>query len=217
MISIISMRSPLPEPFDLLPPRALSPFLLRKGEMLYRTGEKSRGCFFLEEGEVRLLRWSRNGRETVIHRAKGGETFAEAALFSKAYHCDAVAAADAKGLLIRKSAVQSACQDNADFAAALMARLARQVQGLRRQVEILSLASAEERLMAALQQYEDAESGDLQNLPALKTLAGEIGLTHEAVYRAISSLVKQHRLVRLGRGRINLAERERPVPNVAAP
>jgi CRP-like cAMP-binding protein len=198
---------PLPEPFDRLPAGAISPVAADKGEALFRNGGKSRGCFFLVSGQVRLLRWSSDGRETVIHVAKPGETFAEAALFSTSYHCDALAAADAEGYLIRKSAVEALCRTDPVFASALMARFARQIQSLRRRMEILSIPSAEERVLAALSQFEDEATGRLVNLPPLKTLAGEIGLSHEAVYRAVAKLVSGKRLVKLGRGRIDLPAR----------
>ena len=205
MIMIIStMLKQLPDPFHLLPLGAAVPFRLQAGETLFRNGELSQGCYFLEHGEVRLIRWSRDGGETVIHVARPGETFAEAALFSPAYHCDAVASTGASGQLLRKAAIDSLLGSDAAFVRALTARLARQVQALRRTVEIMGIKPAGERVMAALSQYENAGSGQYENLPPLKTLAAQIGLTHEALYRTIARLVRQGALVKTGRGLVQL-------------
>lgn len=198
------MNKKLPEPFDRLPPGTAVPFRLGTGETLFRTHDTSKGCYLLEQGEVRLVRWSSDGRETVIHVARAGEIFAEAALFSRHYHCDAVASVEASGYLLRKAAIDGAFRTNPLFARAFAARLARQVQALRRRVEILGMKSADERIMAGLSQYETLDTGEFAGLPPLKTLAAQIGLTHEALYRSIARLVRDGRLVKVGRGQVRL-------------
>jgi len=42
------------------------------------------------EGEVCLTRFSPEGAEFVLYRARKGEFFAEASLFASHYHCDAI-------------------------------------------------------------------------------------------------------------------------------
>lgn len=205
MTAIISMMNKkLPEPFDRLPPGAAVPFRLGAGEALFRAHDTSQGCYLLDHGEMRLVRWSGDGRETVIHVARAGEIFAEAALFSRHYHCDAVASAEASGHLLRKAAVDGAFRTSPLFARAFAARLARQVQELRRRVEIIAIRSAGDRVMAGLGQYENPDTGEFAGLPPLKLLAAQIGLTHEALYRGIARLVRDGRLVKVGRGRVRL-------------
>ena len=205
MIAVIStMTIKLPEPFDRLPAAAAVPFQLAAGECLFRTGDQSRGCFFLAAGNIRLLRRTRQGGETLIHLARAGNTFAEAALFSPVYHCDAIAMTAASGLLLRKAEIEELFANDAEFAGLLAARFARQVQALRRTVELLAIRPARERVRAALGDYEGPD-GRLENLPPLKSLAAQIGLTHEALYRAVADLVKQGWLKRTGRGHIQLA------------
>ena len=201
---ILNMTVQLPEPFDRLPAAAAAPFQLVSGECLFRTGDESLGCFFLATGGIRLLRRTRDGGETLIHLARAGTTFAEAALFSPVYHCDAIAVTAASGLLLRKAEIEVLFASDTEFAARLAARFARQVQALRRTVEILAIHPARERVMAALGDYEGPD-GRLENLPPLKSLAAQIGLTHEALYRAVASLVREGRLIRTGRGSVELA------------
>lgn len=204
MILVISMKTKLPTPFDRLPPGAALPFRLDSGEALFRTGDQSRGCFFLESGEVRMLRWTEDGTISVIHMARAGETFAEAALFAKQYHCDGVAARTSSGVLLRKTEVMRLFRGDAGFAEALAGHFAHQVQELRRSLELHAIRPATERVMAALESYRDGVTGLLEGLPPLKTLAAQIGLSHEALYRAVATLVRGGRLVKRGRGRIQL-------------
>lgn len=203
IVIISSMTAMLPEPFNRLPPSATVPFRLAQGETLFRSGDASRGCFYLMKGEVRLVRWTREGHETAIHLARAGTTFAEAALFTPHYHCDCVASAESSGLLLPKTEVERLFGIDVGFAQVLAARFARQVQALRRTVEILAIRPARERVMAVLGDYDSAENGGIENLPPLKSIAAQIGLTHEAVYRAVAELVSEGRLERAGHGRLN--------------
>jgi CRP-like cAMP-binding protein len=203
MTAVISMKITLPVPFDRLPPGAASPFRLNANEALFRTGDTSRGCFVLVSGEVKMLRWTGEGNQSVIHIARAGETFAEAALFASHYHCDGVAARASSGVLLRKRDVMRLFREDPAFAEALARRFARDVQSLRRRLELHMIRPATERVMAALEQFRASDGGDLENLPPLKTLAAQIGLSHEALYRAVAALVRDGRLVRQSRGRVS--------------
>lgn len=79
---------------------------------------------------------------------------------------------------------------------ALTARFAGQVQSYRRRFEIMAIRSAEDRVYTAV------SDGMLSG--SVKSLAGEIGLTHEVVYRALATLVKQRRVQKIGRGQYHI-------------
>lgn len=186
----------LPYPFDLLPPSALTPRSVKKGGSLFRRNDPTTAMYHLTAGQVHLLRHTRQGDEVIIHRAHADESFAEAALFSPAYHCDAVAAADSELLRIDKAAVLERMKQDPDFAMAIAARFAGQIQNYRRRLEIIAIRDAKARVFAAV--------ADGMLTGSIKPAAAQIGLTHEAVYRALSSLVRAGRLVKTGRGSYRL-------------
>ena len=62
-----------------------------RGEMLFRRGDPARCVFFVQSGEVRMLRSGRAGEDILLHRARPGEFFAEAALECPRYLCDGIA------------------------------------------------------------------------------------------------------------------------------
>ncbi|MEL6964249.1 MAG: cyclic nucleotide-binding domain-containing protein, partial [Pseudomonadota bacterium] len=81
-----------PLDFDLLFPNHLGRMLdLKRGDLVFATGDKTRGLFRVEDGLIRLVRHAADGREVTLHLAKPGDFFAEASLFSESYHCDAIA------------------------------------------------------------------------------------------------------------------------------
>lgn len=149
-------------------------------------------------GQVHLLRLTRQGDEVIIHRARADESFAEAALFSPVYHCDAVAAADSELVRVDKAAVLEGMKRDPDFAIAIAARFAGQIQNYRRRLEIVAIRDAKARVFAAV--ADGMLSGHI------KAGAAQIGLTHEAVYRALSSLVSSGKLIKTGRGNYRLSE-----------
>ncbi len=155
------------------------------GETLFRQGERPKAMYCVLDGEVRLLRRSREGGEVVLQRSRGG-FFAEASLESKAYHCDAVATAASRLLAFPIRAFREALEGDTAFRNAWMALLAREVRRLRARCERLSLHGAEARILHAIES--EGTAGTLALMQSRKAWAAELGLTHEALYRALARL-----------------------------
>jgi len=163
---------------------------LEAGEALFGRGEEARAVFQVEHGRIRL---SRHG--VTLHMARSGSLFAEAALFASHYHCDAVAETDARVRVYPKAALLLFLRAHPDLNLAFSAYLAREVQRLRGRQEIMRLPGARDRVVAWLTQLGAADGTVTLDHP-LSVAAGEIGLTHEALYRTLAALVKEGRLER---------------------
>lgn len=169
---------------------------LTKGQTLFRQGDKTLAMFLLQKGQVKLVRHNDNGDQIIIHQAQSGETFAEAALFSRYYHCDAVMIEDSEIQTIDKTQILTKMQQDAKFSLALSAHFARQIQTLRRRLEIQSIRSADKRILTAMSEgLLDAD---------IKTFASKIGLSHEATYRGLAKLTQQMQIVKMARGQYKL-------------
>lgn len=182
----------LPRPFNLLPREALSARKLERASAIVRRDDPAEAMFFIKSGRADLLRYTEQGDEIVIHRARAGETICEAALFSPRYHCDVIAAEPAEFTVISKAAVLERMRTDQDFAVAISARFAGQIQDYRRRIEITAIRNANNRVFAAV--ADGLLSRDI------KSFSGLIGLSHEATYRALAALAKQGRLIKTGRG-----------------
>jgi CRP-like cAMP-binding protein len=158
------------------------------GEAAFRQGERPKAMLYVLDGEVRLLRRSRGGAEVVLQRSRGG-FFAEASLEAKAYHCDAVAAAASRLLVFPIRAFREALDHDAAFRNAWMALLAREVRKLRARCERLSLHSAAERILHAIES--EGTAGTLTLMQSRKAWAADLGLTHEALYRSLARLQEE--------------------------
>jgi CRP-like cAMP-binding protein len=194
----------LPGDLGILLPRALHPLCelrhLPRGKRLFATGARPSWMHFVHAGEVVLHRLSEDGEAVVLQRVRQG-LVAEASLLSARYHCDAVAATDTTLARVPRQAVLDALRDDTAFALRWIGMQGQEVRRLRQQCERLSLNTVEARLMHLLQ-----TEGGATGIPldaGLKTLAREIGVTHEALYRCVSALEKRGVLSR-GEGRLRL-------------
>ncbi|KLK90448.1 hypothetical protein AA309_25550 [Microvirga vignae] len=180
------MRAP-----DLIPAVIRSSAIERplgRGEMLFRRDDRPHGLYYLEQGEVRLTRTDVDGREIILFRALPGDTFAEASLFSETYHCDAVASVPSIVRLYPKAAVLAAFAADPAIAEAFMASLARQVMTLRTRLENRNLRTARERVLHHLGLQASGIDRIVRVDGDLKTMASELGLTHESLYRTLATL-----------------------------
>lgn len=169
----------------------------KTGENIFRQDEPTAGFYFILQGSAELRRVSVEGSNIILHHAVAGEAFAEASLFSPIYHCDAVACADTRTLFLRKDITLQQLASDSAFATSLLAHMARQVQHYRALQQLQALRRADERVLAALQLGLSTSNWI--------SFAGQIGLSHEAVYRALKVLTQQGKVQRLGRGLYRLS------------
>ena len=102
--------------------------------------------------------------------------------------------------LVRSSSLSGPIRADNAFALALVARLSGQVQGYRRRLELMAIRSAPERVFAGL--------ADGRLTGSVIDFAADLGLTHEAVYRALAELVRAGRVERPARGVYRVKSRD---------
>jgi len=131
-----------------------------------------------------------------LHVARDGETFAEAALWAEAYHCDGVAEAPSEVTVIPKTDLLVALEDSPQAALALARDLASQVRDLRTRLELRTIRSAPERIVAWLRLQASGDPPTVRLDRPWTEIAADIGLTHEAIYRALAVLERAGRIAR---------------------
>jgi CRP/FNR family transcriptional regulator, dissimilatory nitrate respiration regulator len=157
-------------------------FAVDSGETLFRVGDPVHHVYLVISGEARLIRLDRNGGEIILQRSRGG-FIAEASLDIRSYHCDAVTAEPTTLLLFPVAAFRAALEEDASFRRGWQALLAREVRKLRAQCERLSLHNAADRITHYIES--EGTNGVVELNQSRKAWAAELGLTHEALYRAL--------------------------------
>ena len=171
---------------------------LAAGAALFRQGTRTLGLFRVLSGRVRLVRLTPGGTEVPMHTAVAGELFAEASIFSAHYHCDAIALQDCEILVYPKAELTRHLLEKPEMLWAFTAEMARRTQDLRTRLEVRQIRSAPDRVLQFLRLRCDAD-GNWSPPGTLKQWAQELGLTHEALYRALATLEREGRIQRADR------------------
>lgn len=177
---------------------------LVRGEALFRTGDPALGLVLVHEGALELARISPEGRRSVLHRAGPGDTFAEASLFEPHHHCDAVAAAPSRVTVHPAAALRRAVETAPALGWRIAAHLAARLVAERARAERLALPRAVDRLLDALHGLPREPDGSRRVGRSWKALAAELGLSHEATYRALARLERDGLIRREADGRVRL-------------
>lgn len=155
---------------------------LAAGTFLFHQGDEVETLFLVLAGEIRLVRHQPDGGSITLQRAKAGGILAEASLYSRRYHCHAVAQQAARVYALPRQAVFAQLQAGGMFAQNWAAYLAREVQQARFRSELLSLKTVAARLDAWLNWC----GGGLPSKGEWKTLAEQLGVSPEALYREMA-------------------------------
>jgi CRP-like cAMP-binding protein len=172
--------------------------VLARGELVFRVRAPARHVFYLLHGRVVLHRFGPAGEEVVIHTAAPGEFFAEASMHSERYHCSASAAVASEVAVVPSNALREALASDAAFAARWAAILSRQLRRARARVERLSLRGATDRVRHLLITEGAGSRPTLRLQGTTRELAGELGLTHEALYRTLAAMARSGEIAREG-------------------
>jgi CRP-like cAMP-binding protein len=174
---------------DELLPDAVRPagetLKLATRQRLASQGDEPRYVFYVVTGEVRLIRAGRRGEGFILQRVRRGWV-AEASLFARRYHCDLQTGAATTLVRVPVATLRKELDASPEFRRYWVECLSAEVRRLRGACERLGLRSAEERVLHAIES--DGTGGELRLGEPLKDWASELGLTHEALYRALARL-----------------------------
>ena len=157
-----------------------------KGAYLFHQGKKPEYMFFIVSGEAVLTRISSHGEPTALQRCKGG-FISEASLLVDAYHCDAIATQSGQAIAIPIKSLRDSLADS-KFSMKWVQLLSKEIVRLRTQSERLGLKDIKSKLIHLIET--EGKQGVLTLQSDYKSLASEIGVTHEALYRTMATLEK---------------------------
>ncbi|NOC83860.1 Crp/Fnr family transcriptional regulator [Ruegeria sp. HKCCD6428] len=164
--------------FDGAPKRTLD-----AGETLFRRGDQVEWAFFVRVGRISLRRALKDGGLLTLHAAWPNDLVAEASLFARCYHCDAIAEAPTTVSLVSKVDLIGYLENSAKsdrLSVKAFERTARELQNLRTRIEIMRMRKVTDRLDAYLELYGSPEAGRWVHV------ADWIGVSPPALYRELA-------------------------------
>jgi len=164
--------------FDRLPGHELT---FAAGGAVFHLGDEVQFVHCVRSGLVHLVRHQEHGAALILQRAGVGSILAEASVYSPRHHCDARAEMAATTWAVPRDVVRRRLSEDRPFSDAWSRHLALDVQRARAQSEILALRRVASRLDAWI-----AWNGALPDKGQWARIAGEIGVSPEALYREIA-------------------------------
>jgi CRP-like cAMP-binding protein len=180
------------------------------GQVIFLESEPASGLFVVEEGVIKVCRFSKDGREHILHTFHPGDTFNDvAALDGGANPATAIAVVDSIVRCVSRTDLQQLAHDHADLAWALLESIARRTRYLVGVVQDLAMRNVRGRLARLLlEQAKSHESGQLTHLMTQEEMANHLGTVREVLGRALRGLSSDG-IIELDRHRIIILDRER--------
>ena len=171
---------------------------LARDEPLFRQGDPATAVFLISRGRLRMIRHLASGDRITIHTGRSGELFAEGSLFSDVYQCDAIAAEPTRVRACDNADMLAAIRDSPSTMLALLEQVTHSLHHARAMRELRNIRSANDRVLHHLYLSASKDGAVVFDRPLLE-VAEDLGLTHEAYYRALAALARAGAIKRTGR------------------
>ncbi len=180
------------------------------GEVIFDEGAPVAGLLLIETGIVKVTRFTKEGREHILHLLYRGDTFNDvAAMDGGPNPASAVAHEESRIWRIDRNALRSIADCNPALAWALMESIARRARYLLGLVQDLSMRNVRSRLAnLLLMQAMEAEGAEIQQLLTQEEMASRLGTVREVVGRALRGLAADG-VIEFDRHRIMILDAER--------
>jgi CRP/FNR family transcriptional regulator len=169
---------------------------LKKGDYLFREGDRSEGFYVVQKGGINIHRVSASGKEQVIHLFRPTESFAEASLASSGgYPADARATETSTVLLVPKTEFVNLLRRRPELALRMLGSMSQHLRVLVGLVDDLTLKDMETRVANWLLNRCPRPIGNREVEIKLdrtkRVLAAEFGATSETLSRTLGKFRDQ--------------------------
>ncbi len=183
-----------------------------RGQVIFLEGDPCAGLFVVAEGQVKIYKVSRQGREQILHHLSAGDTFNDVAVLDGGPNpASAAAITNALVYVIARADIQRLAQAYPALAWALIESMASRSRHLVAMVEDLALRSVKARLakllLAEARYYAGADQIDRTQMVTLAEMAARLGTVREVVGRCLRELADAG-LISFDRHRIVIKDRE---------
>ncbi len=185
-----------------------------RGEYIFLECDQPRNLYVVVKGEVKLLKQTEDGRETIVEMAYPGEIFGEEAIFDgQPYPMTAQALDDAELLAISRTDFFSFLRDNPDLALEIITELGARLREAQNTIRALAMERVEWRIARVLLMLSrkagivEADGVSIDLPLTRQDIADMAATTVETTIRVLSNFKKMG-LVDTEKGKIILRDRK---------
>jgi CRP/FNR family transcriptional regulator len=182
---------------------------LVKGEILFHEADPADAMYVVVEGTIKMIRYSPQGKEMLLHLVVPGQSFAEAALFGTATYPAAAQAVEASQLwCLPRARLLELIGGSPELGMAMVASVSHWTRTLVGKLELLTQRRVEERLAIYLlgRARGAVAAGDTIELSEPRHLiAAQIGTAPEVLSRTFRRL-EEDGLLEVGGRRVTVLD-----------
>lgn len=180
------------------------------GEIIFLEGDPPAGLFMIASGTVKVSRFSKDGREHILHLLRAGDTFNDvAALDGGPNPATAIAHSDVTLWHVARLDLQTVAVRYPDLAWMMIESLARRARQLVGLVQDLSMRNVRGRLARLLlEQAQQSQEDEVARLLTQEEMASHLGTVREVVGRALRGLAADG-IIEFDRHRIVILDPDR--------
>ena len=166
----------------------------KKEQILFNEDDECLYVGIVIKGEIKIASFTLSGQEIVYNVVKEGQMFGNNLIFSNYPHFrgTVIASSDGELILISKENLLKILQSNLSFLEAYLSSQAEFSKRLNNTIKLLSLSSAEERLLYYLKQNNPLK------IKSISSLSESLYLSREATSRLVSKMVREGKINRNG-------------------
>ncbi len=175
---------------------------VRRNESVFSEGDDSEGFYVVLEGEVKVFKVSKEGREKILHLFGPGQPIGEVAVFSgQRFPANAQATVNTRVLFFPRAAFVQLLSSDPVLLLNMLAILSKRLRDFAAQIESLTLKEVPSRLASYLLHLADEQKRDDGVVLHLSKgqLASILGTIPETLSRALSRLATHHAIAVDGR------------------
>ncbi len=163
-----------------------------KGEILFNEGGVANNMFFVNEGKVKLYKYTKEGKEQILHILSEGEFFGELNLLTYAvHHFNAKTIKNCKICVINNDAMKKIIEKNPQIGIKFLERAGERLANAENLAQSLATNDADSRvaylLIDLLERYEEFNRGKKEFTISMsrEDMANCIGVTRETMSRKL--------------------------------
>ncbi|MEJ5249040.1 MAG: Crp/Fnr family transcriptional regulator [Caldilinea sp.] len=187
-----------------------TPHSYLRNEVIFLEGEPTAGLFLVEAGIVKICRYSKEGREHILHFMQRGDTFNDvSAMDGGTNPATAVAHTDVRLWRITREDLRAIVLNQPALAWAMIENLAHRARRLVNQVQDLAMRNVRSRLAKLLlEQARAVERGESPPPLTQEEMAHYLGTVREVVGRTLRAFIVEG-LIEMQRQQIVIVDRKR--------
>lgn len=179
----------------------------KKGETIYREGDKADSLYIVHKGKVRIYRLTESGKEQLVRLLNPGDFTGETALFTDSIHGSyAEATTETKVCVIQRTVLQGFLLKFPSISLKILEEFSNRLNISETQTTRFSSETVETRIALFLTEQMDQENdSNLVHLPmSKKDLASYLGTTPETISRKFAELEVKGLILQKGTRQIEI-------------